>query len=174
MPSEQEKLIKALQYAIKMEKDGHDFYLKSCKESSNDLGRQLMESLAKQEEGHAKKFTQIYENIRKSHAWPNVEFKTDGGRTLRTIFARQTEANVCDPGNETELGVIEKARTMEAESYDFYHKRKEQAESDAEREFFDTIASEEWEHGLILNDYYEYLKDPAAWFVKSERQSIDG
>ena len=174
MPSEQDKLIKALQYAIKMEKDGQEFYIKSCAGSSNELGRKLMESLAKQEAGHAKKFEQIYENIRKSHAWPEVEFKTDGGRTLRTIFARQTETGVCQPGNEDELAVIEKARTMEGESYDFYHARKEQAGTGAEREFFDAIASEEWEHGLILTDYYEYLKDPAAWFVKSEHQSIDG
>jgi rubrerythrin len=174
MSAEQDKLVQALKYAIKMEKEGHAFYLKSCAESTNDLGRKLMASLAEQEEDHAKKFEEVYEKIRKSHSWPNVDLKTDGGKTLRTIFAKQTEANTCAPGNDTELATIEKARQMEVESYDYYHKHQEQAESIAEREFYAALSSEEWEHQLVLNDYYEYLSDPAAWFVKSERQSMDG
>jgi rubrerythrin len=175
MPEEQERIITALKYAIEMEKDGRAFYLKSCAESSNELGRKLMESLAHQEDYHRQEFEQIYEGIRKAHAWPKVEFKTDGGRSLRTIFARQTEGgNVCAPGNDTELAVIEKARKMEGESYDYYHAQKERARTDGEREFYDMLAAEEWEHQLVLNDYYEYMKNPAGWFVKTERPSIDG
>jgi len=174
MPEEQDKLISALKYAIKMEEDGKAFYLQSCSEASNELGRKLLESLAKQEDYHRQKFTQIYEKIRQSRAWPEVDFKIDGGKTLRTVFAKESEKNVCAPDNDTELAVIDKARQMEGESYDFYHKRGEQADSRAEREFYETLAAEEWEHQLVLNDYYEYLKNPAGWFVKTERQSIDG
>jgi hypothetical protein len=36
------------------------------------------------------------------------------------------------------------------------------------------VAAEEREHHLILLDYYEYLKDPAGWFVKKEHPSLDG
>ena len=32
----------------------------------------------------------------------------------------------------------------------------------------------EKEHQLVLLDYYEYLKDPAGWFVKKEHPSLDG
>jgi len=175
MPSEQEKVIKALKYAIKMEEDGKAFYLQACGESSNELGRKLLESLAKQEDYHRAKFQQIYESIRKEHAWPQVDFKLDGGRTLRTIFARQTEGGkACAPGDETELAVVQQAMRMEGDSYDFYHVRAEQAESDAEREFFQDIAAEEREHQLVMTDYYEFLKNPAGWFVKSEKPSLDG
>ena len=44
----------------------------------------------------------------------------------------------------------------------------------AERDFYETLAAEEREHYLILLDYYEYLKDPAGWFVKGEHPSLDG
>ncbi|GAH21770.1 unnamed protein product, partial [marine sediment metagenome] len=27
---------------------------------------------------------------------------------------------------------------------------------------------------LVLLDYYEYLKDPAGWFVRKEHPSLDG
>lgn len=175
MPTEQEKVIKALQYAIQMEEDGKAFYQQSCGEASNELGRKLMESLAKQEDYHRVKFQNIYESLRKEHAWPKVDFKVDGGKTLRTVFAKQTEEGpVCAPGNDTELAVIQRAMKMEGDSYDFYHGRSEQADSSAEREFYETVAAEEWEHKLILTDYYEYLKEPAAWFVKTEKPSIDG
>lgn len=175
MPTEQEKLIQALKYAIKMEEDGKTFYLNACGDSSNDLGKKLLESLAKQEDYHRTRFEQIYESIRKQRGWPQVDFKVDGGRTLRTIFARHTESGkACAPGNESELAVVQQAMRMEADSYDFYHGRAEQAESSAEREFYEEIAAEEREHQLVMTDYYEFLKNPAAWFVKTEKPSLDG
>src|SRR5271157_2333379 len=87
MTTGQEKTTQALQYAIQMEIDGKAFYLKASRESGNELGRKLLESLAAQEDYHRQKFEQIYENIRKSRNWPAVDFKPDGGKTLRTIFA---------------------------------------------------------------------------------------
>jgi rubrerythrin len=174
MPTEQERVIQALQYAIRMENDGKAFYLKSCGESSNELGRKLMESLAKQEDYHRIKFEEIYETIRKSRSWPKVDFKIDGGRTLRTIFARETEGGqACVPGDETEIAIVQRAMKMEAESFDFYHARSEQSHG-AEHEFFEDIAAEEREHQLVLTDYWEYLKNPAGWFVKTEKPGLDG
>jgi len=29
-------------------------------------------------------------------------------------------------------------------------------------------------HELALIDYYDYLSDPAGWFVKKEHPSLDG
>jgi rubrerythrin len=44
----------------------------------------------------------------------------------------------------------------------------------AEKDFYETIAAEEQGHQLILQDYYEYLTNPAGWFVKNERPSLEG
>ncbi|GAI01022.1 unnamed protein product, partial [marine sediment metagenome] len=43
----------------------------------------------------------------------------------------------------------------------------------AEREFYEALAIQEKEHHLILLDYYEFLKNPAAWFVSKEHPSPD-
>ena len=43
-----------------------------------------------------------------------------------------------------------------------------------ERVFYQALSAQEKEHHLILLDYYEYLKDPAAWFVEKEHHSLDG
>ena len=65
----------------------------------------------------------------------------------------------------TELDAVKKAMDMENKTYDFYKSQGEKANYDAEREFYEGLASEEREHHMILLDYYEYLKDPASWFV---------
>jgi rubrerythrin len=174
MPTEQEKVIAALKYAIDMEKEGKEFYLGACAGSSNELGKKLLESLAQQEDYHHTKFEEIYEKIRKTHSWAAVNFKADAGRTLRTIFASETASTTCEPGNEAEIDILERARHMEGDSYDFYMQRSKEAQSTGEKEFYTTIAEEEHEHQLVLTDYVQYMKNPAGWFVMKERHSIDG
>ncbi len=175
MTTGQEATIKALQYAIQMEKGGKAFYLKASRESGNELGRKLLESLASAEDIHRQKFEQIYENIRKSRNWPLVDFIPDGGRTQRNIFAIETAKPAPDiKVAQTELDALEKAMQMEDKSYDFYHDRFEQVGHGDERDFYELLSIEEREHKLVLLDYYEYLKDPAAWHVKTEHPSLDG
>jgi rubrerythrin len=175
MTSEQDKTLKGLQGAIQMEIDGKEFYLKASRKSANELGKKLLAKLASEEDLHRQKFEQIYNTIKNKRGWPTTDFQPDGGKSLRTIFARATEelgARVKAPA--TELGAIETAMGLENKTFDYYTRQGTDASHDAEREFYFTVAGEEREHYLILLDYYEYLKDPAAWFVQKEHPSLDG
>jgi rubrerythrin len=175
MTTGQEKTTQALKYCIQMEIDGKEFYLKACKDSSNELGKKLLESLAQQEDYHRRKFEQIYETIRQSHKWPVVDFKQNSAKILKTIFAEETiNPTTAIKVAQTELDAVQKAMQIEDKSYDLYHQRFGQAAKGAERDFYETISNEERQHKLVLLDYYEYLQDPAAWFVKSEHTSLDG
>jgi rubrerythrin len=175
MPTEKEKLIQAIKNAIQMEIDGKAFYLKASQASSNELGKKLLESMAKEEDYHRTKLEQVYETVCKTGVCPIVDFKSDGGRTLRTIFARALEK----PARKTavansELEAIKMAMEMEDKSHDFYHTRFDQTRPGPEKDFYETVAAEEQEHKLVLTDYYEYLKDPGGFFVKTEHPSLDG
>ena len=175
MVTEQDKTLEALQIAIQMEIDGREYYLKASQKGSNELGKKLLQSLAREEDTHRQKFEEIYNAIRNKKAWPVTDFQPDGGKRLRTIFARATEemgSNIKAPA--TELDTIQTAMAMENKTYDFYKSQAEQAKYDAETGFYESLAAEEREHHLILLDYYEYLKDPAGWFVKTEHPSLDG
>jgi rubrerythrin len=175
METEQDKTLKALQIAIQMEIDGKQYYLKASQESGNKLGKKLLQSLAAEEDVHRQKFVQVYNAIRNKKAWPATDFQPDGGRKLRTILARATEEiNSKIKAPATELGAVQTAMDMENQTYDFYKRQGENATYDAERDFYHTLAAEEREHHLVLLDYYEYLKDPAGWFVKKEHPSLDG
>jgi len=175
MKTEQAQTLEALQIAIQMEIDGKEYYLKTSRESSNELGKKLLQSLAAEEDVHRQKFEQIYKAIRSKKAWPVTAFQPDGGKRLRTIFARATEetgSKIKAPA--TEFDAIQTAMNMENKTYDFYKSQGKIATYDAERDFYHTMAGEEKEHHLVLLDYYEYLKDPAGWFVKKEHPSLDG
>lgn len=175
MATEQDRTLEALQISIRMEIDGKEYYLKASRESGNELGKKLLQQLAAEEDIHRQKFEEIFEAIKSSKAWPEVDFHPDGGSALRTIFARATEglgSGVKTPA--TELDAVKTAMDMENKTYDFYQSQVKIAAYDAERGFYEALAAQEKEHQLVLLDYYEYLKDPAAWFVKTEHQSLDG
>ena len=175
MVTEQDKTLEALQIAIQMEIDGKEYYLKASQESTNELGNKLLRSLAAEEDIHRQKFEEIYGAIRNKRAWPVTDFQPDGGKRLRTIFARVTEGMSSEiKAPATELDAVHIAMDMESKSHDLYKDRSQTATYDAERDFYQTLAAEEREHHLILLDYYEYLKDPAGWFMTKEHPSLDG
>ena len=174
METEQSKTLEGLQLAIQTEIDGKEYYQKMSQSSDNQLGKQLFQSLAAEEDVHRRKFEEIYQAISSKKAWPKTDFQPDGGRRLRTIFSRSIEAmgkNVKAPLSE--LDAVKRAIDMEIKSYELYKSRIQAATYDAERDFYETVAAEEREHHLILLDYQEYLSNPAGWFVTKEHPSLD-
>ncbi len=175
MQTEQDRTTEGLRAAIQMEIDGKEFYLKTSEQSGNELGKKLLRTLAREEDTHRQKFEEIYSSIRERKGWPLTDFKPDGGKGLRTIFARESEKTVSSvKALSSELDAVQKAMAMENKSVDFYESQARKAEFAAERLFYETVASEEREHHMVLLDYQEFLKNPAGWFVRKEHHSLDG
>lgn len=175
MVNEKEKIQEALQIAIQMETEGKEFYLKASQESENTMGKKLLQSLAEEEDVHQKEFVNIYNTFRIKKSWPESDFQPLGGRKLRTVFAESLKTVKSDvKTSSSEIDAVQLAIDMENKSYEFYKKRSSLAGYDTEKAFYDTLAAEEREHSLILLDYYEYLRDPVGWLVKTEHPTLDG
>ena len=175
MTTEQDKTLKALEKGIKMEIDGKEFYLKASENTSNVLGKKLLQSLAAEEDIHRIVFEEIYEKMRDKQGWPRKEFKTNGGTALRTVFANAID----DLGSDVkpmpeEIDAVKTAMDMENETFDFYKEQAKRALYDAEKNFYEALAVQEEEHHRLLLDYFEFLKNPAAYFVQKEHHSLDG
>jgi len=175
MVTEQEKTLEGLKKAIQMEIDGKEFYLKASEASRNELGKKLLKTLAGEEDIHRRVFQDIYKAIEAVKGWPEKTFESDGGKGLRTVFARAIESmdKNAKAGTE-EIEAVATAMNMENKTYDYYREQEKKATFDAEKQFYNGLAIQEEEHHRILLDYYEFLKDPAAWFVEKEHPSIDG
>ena len=175
MATEHETTLEALQTSIRMEIDGKEFYLKASQAAGNELGKTLLEKLSKEEDSHRIRFETIFQTISASKDWPASSPQPDGSKSLKSIFAQATgKLDSEAKAGTTELDTVQTAMEMENRTYDFYKRRGEEAVQQAEKDFYETLAVIEQEHHLILLDYYEFLEDPAAWFVKSERSSMDG
>ena len=175
MATEQDRMLQVLELAIQMETDGKAFYLQASQQSSNSMGKELLKSLAAEEDRHKQTFTGIYEAIRHKKAWPRVDLPPDRDKILRTIFARaSTSVSTTAKPDSSELDAVQTAIEMEVKSYSLYAGEGKNARYAIEREFYEKLAGEERQHHLILLDYYEYLKDPAQWFAGKEHSSLDG
>ncbi|MBI2287529.1 MAG: ferritin family protein [Chloroflexi bacterium] len=175
MVTEQSKTLGVLQTAIQMEIDGKGYYLKISQESSNKMGKELLQALAAAEDLHRLKFTEIYNAIRNKKSWPVVTLPPDRGKRLKTVFATATAELDTKPETlNSELDALQKAMDMENKTYDFYRNQEGKASHDVERTFYQSLAAEERQHHQVLLDYFEYLKNPAGWFVNKERHSLDG
>ena len=175
MTQEQDRTVKALEKGIKMEIDGKEFYLKASANTGNEMGKTLLQSLAAEEDIHRKVFEDIYENMRKKQGWPRAEIHTHGNTALRTVFANAV--NNLKPDVKImpeELDAVKTAMEMENETFDFYKQQAKAAVYDAEKNFYEALAVQEEEHHRLLLDYYEFLKNPEAWFVQKEHHSLDG
>lgn len=175
MATEQDKTREGLKTALQMESDGRQFYLKASHQSRNEAGKKLLASLAAEEDIHRQKFEEIFRSIQDKNAWPEVDFRPDGGSGLRTLFARATEQiRESIKVARSELDAIQTAVDMEGKTYDFYISQGRATPYPAARAFYEALASQEREHQLILFDYQEYLKDPTGWFVSKEHHMLDG
>jgi len=175
MNKEQEKTAQALTISIQMEIDGKAFYLKAAKASSNEAGRNLLLTLAAEEELHRRRFEAIYQEISQKNEWPAGEFGPDSSKRLRDTLDRSIQAmGRAIKASPDELADVQTAMAMENKTYDFYTTHAADAAFDAEREFYESLAAQEREHYLLLLDYAEYLKDPAGWFTAHEHPSLDG
>ena len=172
---EQNKTLIALQAAIQMEIDGKEYYLKNSRESSNETGKKLFESLAVEEDIHQQNFTKIYEAIKNKEKWEAINTQHGGGKNLQEILKAASETIDTDVSTKPgELDAVQTAMNMENKTFDFYIKQSEAAAYNTERDFYYSLAAEERRHHQVLLSYYEYLKDPAAWFLQEEHSSLDG
>ncbi len=175
MSDEMEKTLAVVKTAIQMEIDGKAFYLKAGNLSGNEPGKKLFESLAAEEDSHRQVFEKIYQAIREKQRWPETSFHADYGQGLRTLFARAIEKMGTEARTaQTELEAVQTAMSMEDRSFDYYREHGDKATYPTEKELYQKLAAQEAEHKLILADYYEYLVNPAAYFVQKEHPSMDG
>ncbi len=172
--AELNRTLEALQFAIQMEIDGKEYYLKTSQGSRDDVGKKLLAALAAAEDVHRQKFESIFEAIRVKQVWLAIELPPPA-KGIRTIFADALgQIKSGSKGIATEIGAVDKAIDMESKSYDYYKSQSKRAARGVEMEFYEAVAAEEQVHHLVLLDYKEYLSDPSGWFVKAEYTSLDG
>jgi rubrerythrin len=174
---EKSELTKAFTTAIGMEKRGYEFYMKAAKKSTNAFGRKVFEALAEDENRHIEAIQGYCLNIAKKDATPALctVMPPHKGIKERMIFGRRETEHLKGVKSSTnELKAYEIAMEMENDGYDFYKKALEATQDQNAKELYTFLLGEEKAHFELISDTYEYLKDPAGWFIKAEKPIVEG
>jgi rubrerythrin len=170
LANEQELTLTALKSAIQMEIDGKEYYLKMSGTSGEVTGRKLFQSLSVEEDLHRQKFEKIYQEIANQKSWPDIKVEQHASG-LKTVFA---EASQKAQFVLSEIEAVQTAMEMENKTREFYLDRSEKAEYPAEKKYYASLAKEERIHHNLLQDYFEYMQNPAQYFTIKEKHSLDG
>jgi rubrerythrin len=170
-----ESSTQALELALKMEKEGREFYLKAGQKSRNELGQKLFRSLADAELEHMEKIKKIHEALRGTASWPESKTSFAKGKLPHTVFAEALDnLGKLVKATVDELEALRTGMDLENKSLLFYLDRSSQAASSGEKQFYQALVAEERSHYMLLLDSYEYLLDPQAYFVRTEHHGLDG
>lgn len=170
-----ESSTQALEIALKMEKEGREFYLKAGQKNKNELGQKLFHSLADAELEHMEKIKKIHEAILSTAKWPEGKTSFVKGKLPQTVFTEALDnLGHLIKATTDELEALRTGMELENKSLLFYLDRRGQAASGDEKQFYQALVVEERGHFMLLLDSYEYLLDPQAYFVRTEHHGMDG
>ena len=170
------KDLKILEAAIKMEKDGRNFYLKSSRAAKNAAAKRLLVSLADEELKHIDRIKEIHEGLKEDRDW--ADFRKTISRTakakLRLVFRPLSSAEKkrlkADPSN---LEALEISMKKEKASYDYYDRQSKDTGVRIAKVFYERLKKEEEHHYELLEEAYSLLSDPASWFVAKEGRVME-
>lgn len=168
-----ERRVDAFKQAIKMEQDGKTFYEQSAEKASSVFAKRVFKDLAKAEDKHILKLTEIYKSLKDTGDWPKVALNRDAAETIPNIFENALKSiDERVKGNTTDIEALKMAAGLENDGIRYYQAKSDEAEDLFQKKFFMLLAREESEHFITLLDAVEYLEDPQGYFSQLERGTM--
>ena len=156
-----------------MEQDGKSFYETSADKAENQLTKRVFQDLAKAEDKHIVKLTQIYNSLKDSGNWPDVALKREKSETVANIFANAlANINETVKASPNDIAALKMAAALENDGIKYYQTKSEETDDSFQKKFFMLLAKEESEHFISLLDMVEYLEDPQGYFSQLERGTM--
>lgn len=164
-----------LKQALQMERESREFYLNAARKVENKLGRQMLESIAKDEEGHHTRLLQLQEGAAVTALGECRAEYEDAGARIRALFRQHGAQAAEEVSAETDdLEALNIAMETERKGYNLYREAASKAKDASSEQVFVFLAGEEEKHFEVLQNMHRYLSDPKAWFLEQEQGLLDG
>lgn len=154
--------MKPLEFVIKMELDGEQYYLKQAKINEGNSLKTIFLNLARDERKHAN----ILENKAKE-----LDYELKDSKTLeeyKNVFEDLDDFQVEIKEIPSQLDAYRMALEKEKESIELYEKMLEDAVNEKEEMLFKFLIKEEKEHYRLLNDLVLLVSRPEEWVESAE------
>jgi rubrerythrin len=148
-------------YAVRMEKDGENYYRQLAKKTDNKGVKTIFTMLAQEEVKHGKTVAQMRTQ------------RPDMTETTVLAHAKNVFAQMRNSGENFDFGakqveLYEKAQDIEKKSQDFYLQKANEVEQQYQREIFLKLAEEEKKHYFLLENIVQFVSRPQTWLENAE------
>ena len=149
--SENKEMLDAIMRAMELEKETFDFYTKAEHKTFNPAGKRIFKWLAKTEEEHYNKLTELYSSLHESGRWVFY-----GGSTFELAPAGDNEHQVNYDTDDIEALRI--AQDIEKRGMAYYEELIAKLSDPDGKAMLETLRNEEIEHLRIVSEKLQELK----------------
>ena len=176
------EVLKAIETAIQIEKDGLAFYTEAARQTDDPNGKKMFKSLARDEAAHLKLFEDARQALLEKGNWLSPEevaaispgeferspiFPTgeEVKATLRPFDGAQDrlrsgQAEV----PKRELDALQRGLQAEKDSIAFYSQERDKTDDPDGKAMYAYLVEQEEGHRTILQGEYDYLTRTGFWF----------
>ena len=163
-----------VEFALKTEQDGHEFYQAAAKKLAHKLAKAAFELLSKEELRHVALIEGLGQQLGGEGEAPTIETITlktlESG--LKSIYESAQEESVED-GMDPAIA-YEKAIELEKQITGLYADYARECEDEGAKRLFTVLLQEEEHHLNLLVDVHAYLTKPYEWFIDRDGIMLDG
>ena len=148
-------------YAMRMEKDGENYYRQLVEKTDNKGIKAIFTMLAEEEVKHFKTVAQMRTQ---RPQMPETTVLADA----KNIFTQMKESGEQFDFAVKQRRLYEKAQDIEKKSEDFYRQKANEVEQQYQRELFLKLAEEEKKHYFLLENIIQLVSRPQTWLENAE------
>lgn len=176
---ERTEALKALETAIQLEVEGHEFYAKAAGKVTWPEGRAMLLDLAKDEMEHIRILKAEHASLVAGQDWleagsiaPQL---ASGEKKSLPVFAKKDEviAGMVDDRADA-LDVLDVAIKNEYKSHSYYSELEKREENPQARAIFAWLVKEEKAHQEALTEYAKYIGVHQEWLLEHEKPLLEG
>lgn len=152
----------SLDYAIKTEVDGAEFYSEQAHKNSGTTLQKIFDLLAAEERQHEVMLRHILSDI-----FPEIPDDVSLKNT-KSIFSDLDNFKEEIRSNPHQISVYRMAREMEQKSIDLYEKMNTEAKNDVEKSVLQYLIVQEKHHYQMMDEFVIRIGRPDEWVESAE------
>ena len=176
---ERTEALKALEKAIQLEVEGHEFYAKASEKVTWPEGRGMLLDLARDEMEHIRILKEEHATLIAGADWLDADKVApklaSGEAKPLPVFEKRDEviAGMVDDRADV-LEILDVAIRNEYKSYTYYAELEKKEENPQARAVFSWLVKEEKAHQSALTEYAKYIGVHQEWLLEHEKPLLEG
>ncbi|MBZ4665885.1 ferritin family protein [Mahella sp.] len=156
-----DKMQRILSFAIRLEKQGQNFYTYYKEQVTNPSTKKIFEQLAEMEDGHHQMLQDKYDEIYGSSELKVISWVVDTNKYIKhpSIFGNQAQQLPEAEGDDdmSDLAVIRMAYSIESDFVEFYSAAEKEVDDEGAKKLLDTLKQWEEGHKRFFHDRYQQM-----------------